>query len=157
MEKKSKYTRNNPLNIRYSAENDWLGQVGERKGFCVFSEVKYGWRAGFKIVKTYHKKGFRSIEAIIHRFAPASENPTSSYVSFVSEKMQALGYESFGVEFEKSMLPLENDMVVIDLIAVMSQFETGHAIRPVEVRTQLSEWMDRYSDDFVIHRSATGR
>ena len=148
------FIRNNPLNIRYSGKNEWLGQTGERNGFCVFSEEKYGWRAAFILLKNYHKKGFRTISQIIHRFAPASENPTSSYVSFVCDKMQKLGYEAYGVEFKDAQLELCNDMVVIDLLMCMSKFETGITIQSDHIRRQLSEFIDKFKNDYVIVRCA---
>lgn len=149
-----KYTRNNPLNIRYSVKNDWKGQIGERNGFCVFSDEKYGWRAAFILIKNYHKKGFRSVKQIIHRFAPASENPTSSYVEFVCKKMKGLGYESFGMELEDAPLDLINDMVVIDLLMCMSKFETGITAQSDHIRHQLSEFIDKFKNDYVIVRCA---
>lgn len=148
-----KYTRNNPLNIRYSEKNQWLGQIGERHGFCVFSEEKYGWRAAFVLLKNYHKKGFSSVSKIIHRFAPASENPTSSYVDFVCKKMEGIGYESFGMEFKDAPLDLTNDMVVIDLLMCMSKFETGITAQSDQIRYQLSKFINKFKGDYVIVRS----
>lgn len=148
-----KYTRNNPLNIRYSEKNQWLGQIGERHGFCVFSEEKYGWRAAFVLLKNYHKKGFSSVSKIIHRFAPASENPTSSYVDFVCKKMEGIGYESFGMEFKDAPLDLTNDMVVIDLLMCMSKFETGITSQSDQIRYQLREFINKFKGDYVIVRS----
>lgn len=148
-----KYTRNNPLNIRYSEKNQWLGQIGERHGFCVFSEEKYGWRAAFVLLKNYHKKGFSSVSKIIHRFAPASENPTSSYVDFVCKKMEGIGYESSGMEFKDAPLDLTNDMVVIDLLMCMSKFETGITAQSDQIRYQLSEFINKFKGDYVIVRS----
>lgn len=148
-----KYTRNNPLNIRYSAKNDWKGQIGERNGFCVFSDEKYGWRAAFVLIKNYHKKGFSSVSKIIHRFAPASENPTSSYVDFVCKKMKGIGYESFGMELKDAPLDLTNDMVVIDLLMCMSKFETGITAQSDQIRHKLSEFIDKFKSDYVIVRS----
>lgn len=147
-----KYTRNNPLNIRYSEKNQWLGQTGERNGFCVFSEEKYGWRAAFVLLKNYYKKGYRSISQIIHRFAPASENPTSSYVSFVSDKLQQFGYEAYGVEFKDAQLDLGNDMVVVDLLVVMSMFESGQKCQSDYVRSQLKDFIQKFKGDYVITR-----
>lgn len=149
-----KYARNNPLNIRYSEKNQWLGQTGERNGFCVFSDEKYGWRAAFVLLKNYHKKGFRTISQIIHRFAPASENPTSSYVDFVCKKLQQFGYESFGVEFKDAQLDLGNDMVVVDLLLVMSIFETGQKQQGDHIRGQLSEFINKFKGDYVVTRSS---
>ena len=147
-----KYTRNNPLNIRYSEKNEWLGQTGERNGFCVFSEEKFGWRAAFVLLKNYYKKGYRSISQIIHRFAPASENPTSSYVSFVCDKLQQFGYEAYGVEFKDAALDLGNDMVVVDLLVVMSIFETGQKCQSDYVRSQLKDFIQKFKGDYVITR-----
>lgn len=148
-----KYVRNNPLNIRYVITNQWLGQVGERNGFCVFSEEKFGWRAAFVLLKNYHKKGFRTISQIIHRFAPASENPTSSYVEFVCKKLQQFGYEAYGVEFKDAALDLGNDMVVVDLLVVMSMFESGQKCQSDYVRSQLKEFIQKFKGDYVITRS----
>lgn len=146
------YVRNNPLNIRYVITNQWLGQTGERNGFCVFSEEKFGWRAAFVLLKNYHKKGFRTISQIIHRFAPASENPTSSYVDFVCKKLQQFGYESYGVEFKDAALDLGNDMVVVDLLVVMSMFESGKKCQSDYVRSQLKEFIQKFKGDYVITR-----
>lgn len=151
-----KYTRNNPLNIRYSEKNEWLGQTGERNGFCVFSEEKFGWRAAFILLKNYYKKGYRSVSQIVHRFAPASENPTSSYVSFVCDKLQQFGYEAYGVEFKDAALDLGNDMVVVDLLVVMSIFETGQECQSNYVRSQLKDFIQRFKDDYVITRGIQG-
>lgn len=151
-----KYTRNNPLNIRYSEKNEWLGQTGERNGFCVFSEEKYGWRAAFVLLKNYYKKGFRTISQIIHRFAPASENPTSSYVSFVSDKLQQFGYEAYGMEFKDAQLDLSNDMVVVDLLVVMSMFESGQKSQSDYVRSQLKDFIQKFRGDYVITRGIQG-
>lgn len=147
-----KYVRNNPLNIRYVITNQWLGQVGERNGFCVFSEEKFGWRAAFVLLKNYHKKGFRTISQIIHRFAPASENPTSSYVEFVCKKLQQFGYEAYGVEFKDAALDLGNDMVVVDLLVVMSMFESGQKCQSDYVRSQLKDFIQKFKGDYVITR-----
>lgn len=146
------YVRNNPLNIRYVITNQWLGQTGESNGFCVFSEEKFGWRAAFVLLKNYHKKGFRSVSQIVHRFAPASENPTSSYVNFVCAKLQRLGYESQGVEFKDAALDLDNDMVVVDLLVVMSMFESGKKCQSDHVRNQLKEFIQKFKGDYVITR-----
>lgn len=149
------YVRNNPLNIRYSAKNEWLGQIGHRNGFCVFSEEKYGWRAAFVLLKNYYKKGFRTVSQIVHRFAPASENPTSSYVSFVCDKLEQLGYEAYGVELKDSQLDLGNDMVVVDLMLTMSIFETGERVQSNYIRHQLSEFIDKFKGDYVITRGVS--
>lgn len=77
---------NNPLNIRYSPANQWRGQTGQNKGFCTFKNKAYGFRAAFIILGNYIKNGFDTIEEIIRRWAPPSENDTEAYINFVEEE-----------------------------------------------------------------------
>lgn len=142
-----KYKRNNPLNVRYSVRNNWLGQDGKQGGFCVFKEERYGWRAAFILLKNYHSMGYSSVRKIIERWSPYRENPTAEYMKFVSLRMQTLGYESFNVPFEESALDLRNDEVVIDLLMCMSVFESGQYVQAKYIRAQLSEWLEVYSGD----------
>ena len=83
---------NNPLNIRLSSDK-WQGQVLPQRGsgegaFCVFSEMKYGWRAAFRLLcHTYYGKyKLRTIRDIIYRWAPPNENGTSVYIRSVAER-----------------------------------------------------------------------
>ena len=147
------YRRNNPLNIRHSDRNNWLGQVGKQNGFCVFEEEKYGWRAAFILLKNYYKMNYCSVRKIVERWAPYRENPTSEYIEFVSLKMQSLGYESFSVSFEDSALDLGNNEVVIDLLMCMSVFESGRYVQAKYIRSQLHEWLDKYSGDENVLKS----
>lgn len=78
---------NNPLNIRYNKANNWDGQTGSDGAFCQFSSMYYGLRAAGKLLKTYATKyNAATIEAIIARWAPQSENDTKSYIQFVVMK-----------------------------------------------------------------------
>ena len=83
---------NNPLNIRLSNDK-WQGQVLPQRGsgegaFCVFSEMKWGWRAAFRLLcHTYYGKyKLRTIRDIIYRWAPPNENGTSVYIRSVAER-----------------------------------------------------------------------
>lgn len=75
---------NNPLNIRYNPRNNWVGQVGENKGFCVFSSMAYGFRASYKLITSYISKGYNTIEKIVTRWAPPTENDTEAYIRYIS-------------------------------------------------------------------------
>ena len=76
---------NNPLNIEDTGEN-WLGKVGNDGRFMVFETAGHGIRAGARILRTYRNKyGIKTIENIINRFAPPSENNSQSYINFVSD------------------------------------------------------------------------
>lgn len=74
----------NPLNIRYSSRNNWRGQVGEHKGFCVFSHESWGFRAAYKLITNYISQGYNTIEKIVTRWAPPTENDTESYIKYIA-------------------------------------------------------------------------
>ena len=78
---------NNVMNIRYNHLNRWLGLVGETKGFCVFSDRKYCIRAALILLRTYRRKGIRTPQRIIFRYAPPKENDSSSYLRFVCKNL----------------------------------------------------------------------
>lgn len=86
--------KNNPLNVRYSRLNRWKGQTGQRKGFCEFSDVKYGIRAALYLLwKSYPKKGLLTYSEIISAYAPATENDTQKYIKFVTESMDVFPFD----------------------------------------------------------------
>ena len=76
--------KNNPFNLRYSKRNTWIGQEGSTRGFCDFRMLEYCIRAVcITVMRSYRKLGFLSVEEIINRYAPSSENDTKNYVNFV--------------------------------------------------------------------------
>lgn len=76
--------KNNPFNIRYNEQNCWIGFDKIENGFCEFSELRYGIRAFFLIIRSYmvYRK-LRTPREIITRFAPPSENQTEHYIEYV--------------------------------------------------------------------------
>lgn len=79
---------NNPANIRRSASK-WLGLAKYQldKKFCQFTEMSYGIRAFFIIMRTYrYKYNCKSPRSILTRFAPASENDLDAYLRFIESK-----------------------------------------------------------------------
>ena len=110
-------SNNNPLNIRYSKSNKWIGQVGSNKGFCVFSSMDFGLRAGFFLLRNYIRKGFNTPSLIINRFAPCNENDTLSYISYVSK----------GWNGDKNhIISTREDLAL--LVSRMSYFESNYKI-----------------------------
>lgn len=87
---------NNPFNIRRSKQ-DWKGKRkvfqslldgsfgdGYDTDFEVFVSMDYGIRAGLVLLSTYISRyHLTSVEDIISRFAPASENDTFRYIRFI--------------------------------------------------------------------------
>ena len=87
---------NNPLNIRHSADR-WQGAriMQTDKDFVQFKDIKWGFRAAWKILDTYcltfKKEGKAyNVRNIIGRWAPPTENDTDAYVRAVV-KLSGLG------------------------------------------------------------------
>ena len=76
---------NNPTNLRPSSTNAWLGQVGiSRNNFSIFKSPEWGFRAAHINLENYLRSGYTTIERIINRWAPPSDNnPTSQYIENV--------------------------------------------------------------------------
>ncbi|EIU5460362.1 TPA: structural protein [Pseudomonas aeruginosa] len=82
---------NNPGNIDYNPRNDWRGQLPHdpaiEKRFARFDTPENGIRALGKLLQTYQRKhGLNTVEQIISRWAPASENDTAAYVRSVEAR-----------------------------------------------------------------------
>lgn len=85
---------NNPGNIRYNPNNRWRGLTGkDKRGFCIFSDINYGYRAMVILLKRYISFGFDTPFRIINRYAPSNENKTDAYISFVCERSGILPTE----------------------------------------------------------------
>lgn len=81
---------NNPLNIRFSVMNNWMGQTGSKRGFCTFDHMIYGWRAAFVLLCNYVRRDIDTPAKIIERWAPRSENDTKAYIDFVCSHFGAI-------------------------------------------------------------------
>ena len=79
---------NNPGNIMKGGDN-WQGEVqGNDPRYATFATPEAGIRAMGKTLLTYQEKhGLNSVEAIIARWAPATENNTVAYVATVAKEM----------------------------------------------------------------------
>lgn len=86
------YRNNNFGNIRITRDKNgkqtfWKGEVkGADQAFKTFETPAWGYRAIFALLKEYIGKGYNTINKIIGRYAPSSENNTNSYVSTVVKK-----------------------------------------------------------------------
>ena len=114
------FRNNNPLNIRKG--NNWKGEKQPQTdaAFEQFESMQYGVRAGFKILKNY-MTGFNglaqkanTIEKIVTRWAPPSENDTASYISTVekltgipSRQQISFSQRSFMVAIVDAMIRVE--------------------------------------------------
>lgn len=109
---------NNPGNIRYNGI-EWRGLAKPPSdgAFCLFTAPQFGIRALGKLIRNYHfYYGIRSIKGIINRFAPSSENNTTSYIRAVAK---STGFD------ESAQLDLEDDEVVVALMRAIIRHENG--------------------------------
>ena len=78
--------KNNIFNIRHVATYTWVGETGQKKGFCEFQTKEHGIRAWLVLMRSYRRKyGCRTIRQIVTRFAPPSENNTERYIQYCAE------------------------------------------------------------------------
>lgn len=107
---------NNPLNIRFSKSNSWLGQIGQNKGFAKFLSMSYGVRAAIILLMNYYRKyHLDTIGKIISRYAPSSENDTQAYISYVSTMTNIPRDRKISLE-----------TVLYDVLPAMSIFESHY-------------------------------
>lgn len=103
---------NNPGNLENNGI-DWVGLSSAQNDprFYQFSEPKYGIRALARTLKTYYEKyGINTIEGIVHRWAPAHENNTQSYISHVSQVLNVEPDQPFQVT--AYLVPLAEAIII---------------------------------------------
>ena len=78
---------NNPGNIRIGI--NWLGRVvpGKDLSFVEFRTMPFGVRALYIDLINKHKSGLNTIQKVIYKYAPPSENLTDAYVASVAQSM----------------------------------------------------------------------
>lgn len=103
---------NNPGNIDFNPANDWRGQIGIEEGvpkprFAKFDTPENGIRALGKVIRTYQNKhGLKTIEQIIARWAPSTENNTKAYTNAVAKKVGVSPSADINVNTSAMLLPL---------------------------------------------------
>lgn len=116
---------NNPLNIRKGSQ--WKGErpVQTDKQFEEFISMEYGIRAGFYLLRKYMSgyfgltKKFNTIELIIRRWAPPTENATQNYIDYVSNVTGIPAHQK---------LCFDNKKVMCDIVSAMIEVECGQTI-----------------------------
>ncbi len=121
---------NNPGNIRLSAEK-FQGQISPSRddSFKQFTSMAYGYRAMFVILGTYLSRGINTIEEIVGKWAPPSENSTPAYIATV-EKLS-------GVKRTESLRSVDGEKY-IRIVAAMSKVENGVPANMEEVEEGFS-------------------
>lgn len=118
---------NNPMNIRKG--NSWRGERYPQtdREFEEFESMEMGLRAGLKLIKNYQTKPMllankaNTIRKIINRWAPPTENNTSSYIKTVSKRTGLLPDE---------VINWSDKAKIIALVEAMCFVECGACIDP---------------------------
>lgn len=154
---------NNPFNIRYNPRNKWSGQLGNYNGFCYFQNLFFGVRAGIRLLHNYvYYYGCNTLESIISRFAPDSENNTVEYIRYVVTHLN-YKYAPFDIEFShntdiKEHIENYGDCLFLfrlaELIAtyecgltLVGEYDNVHEIAYLQV---INELQNIY-DEFIEH------
>lgn len=100
----------NPLNIRRNEKTRWLGQAKRQcdREFVQFQSDLFGFRAAFRILRTYIKlHELTTLKDIIYRWAPPEDgNNTLSYIDIVSERSMVKPCEQLTFEDEQKMVAI---------------------------------------------------
>lgn len=125
---------NNPLNLRKG--NNWQGErpVQNDKAFEEFTSMEYGIRAGFIILRKYMSgyngltRKFNTIEQIIRRWAPPTENATQRYIDQVAKESGISPHLKLSFRDKKSMCAIVSAMIHVECgqLVDMSLIESGY-------------------------------
>lgn len=110
---------NNPLNVRFSPRNNWVGQTGSDGQFCKFSAPKYGIRAAVKILQRYAgNDGKTTVFEIINKWAPRSDgNNTEKYIEAVCDAMNIKPTDTINVYMQSTVVHLLYYMAQVECTA----------------------------------------
>lgn len=119
--------RFNPTNIRFSADNQWVGSMGDENGFEVFETNEHGYRATVKILNTYNDKYYNNkmtITDMITRWAPPKENNTKAYINYISKSSEYPDDEIIDMMDEDLLFNILNAMTKMELgLSVYNQYD----------------------------------
>jgi hypothetical protein len=123
---------NNPLNVRSSAANQWEGEdpTIREEEYEGFTGPDFGIRAADRVLDTYgRKRGIGTLTEALNRFAPESENPTQSYIDFVSGRS--------GID-PGAPIDLKNPAVRALLLSPMAEFESKSIYSPQDITESIA-------------------
>ena len=157
---------NNPANIRRGSA--WKGLVPflvnpqnkQRvcdKSFCQFVSIEYGIRALIILLRTYcYKYKLSTIEQIIHRFSPPSENNTNFYIANVVKYCQRLYREDFEIRLfgnvkSKSSIgyPLKDDELCLFFHSKEPSFACRCLMKAICMQETCFELTDELIDNAI--------
>lgn len=112
----------NPLNIRQGSK--WMGLASRQDGeFCTFVSNDWGVRAACKILRSYARRGIRTVAEIIQTWAPPSENNTAKYIQIVCSRTGYRPNHHIDVYDENEMVALLLAMAWVECSIVFDESE----------------------------------
>ena len=121
----------NPGNIEHTTRYNWRGEIYPPKEidghietrFCQFKDHVHGIRALAKILITYCRKrraadgsAIETVQEVIERWAPPSENDTDAYAGYVRGVLQVN---------KGTIIDIDNLEVLARLVKAITQYENG--------------------------------
>ena len=138
---------NNPLNIRKG--DTWLGMVDNPTDpeFVQFVEMVYGVRAAFIILHRYFTiYRLNTVEKIISRWAPSSENNTNSYIRAVCQRTGFVLHEKLSFDCGADMIDLVDAMIGVECGCHIERSIIRQAYCMVTRQNQIGHEMERHSN-----------
>ena len=111
----------NPGNIEYGEFARKAGAVGSDGRFARFKTLEDGYRAMYRLLSSYQRRGLRTLRQMINRWAPPRENDTGAYVARVAKIA--------GVDPD-APIDLSNPKVAARVMHGMTVVENGFAPAP---------------------------
>lgn len=101
------YRNFNPGNIRLSRVKYKGEKPSADAQFKQFESMAWGFRAIFILLDTYRVKyGLNTLQEMINRYAPPTENNTTEYVNFVSRRSKVADISRVDTLSERQMVPI---------------------------------------------------
>jgi hypothetical protein len=107
---------NNPLNLSFANQPNAIGTDGR---FAVFQTPEEGVAASVRQLQLYGQRGLNTIDQIVSRWAPPSENNTAAYIQAVAQRV--------GVSPNQE-IDLSDPNIMRRLVNAMSVQEVGRVI-----------------------------
>lgn len=106
---------NNPGNI-VRTDRHWQGEIiGNDARYATFETPEAGIRAMARTLQTYEQRhGLNSVQAIIARWAPASENETGSYIKAVSSALGVKPDQPLNLQDPATMSGLVRSIIKVE-------------------------------------------
>lgn len=110
------YRNNNPLNIRYNTANNWVGKVlpNTDGAFEQFKDMSYGYRAALYLIRKYISQGHNTVSSVISKWAPATENNTSGYITRVCNTTGYLPGTALSASDKEQLCKLVYAMAIVE-------------------------------------------